>query len=366
MANNKTKVLVLDINGLGDHLYNLSLALSYRKATNGEITLVRTSSVRPSPFPEMYGFRSIEISGPWRVLGWWKKPHLVWRSICDLRGSLAGQYDRFVVIGPTGSLIETLLGKSLQKSKYYCYTSKPSRSLKYKALGWHNEHIYISRNNFLKSLLFDHSTASPAWPLPGYERTSPVDTGMLLLCPEASMPGKQWPSASWLKLASAVAGVGYKVTFVETPKGTKSALAPREHFPSWRGKISDLISLMRDSKAVVSVDSFAGHLASAVGVPVFSIFGPTNPDHWAPWGEANCAIRAEGAAIPKFTRSAIETQGPRLMASLDPAVVAERLLAWLRSASSKLDSSRAVLEGQTKWTMQAENNVCSGRESSAL
>ena len=290
----------------------------------------------------MYGFKSIEISGPWRALGWWKKPNLVWRSIRDLRRNLVGQYDRFIVIGPTGSLIETLLGKSLPKSKYYSYSSKPSRSLKYKALGWHNEHIYVSRDNFLKSLLFDHFTASLAWPRPGYERTSPVDTGMLLLCPEASMLGKQWPSANWSKLASTVASAGYKVTFVETPKGLKSSPAHQGLFRSWRGTVSELIGLMRESNAVVSVDSFAGHLASAVGVPVFSIFGPTNPDHWAPWGEANCVIRSEGAATPKFTRSAIETQGPRLMASLDPAVVAERLIAWLTSGCSQLNSSSAV------------------------
>ena len=330
------------MNGLGDHLYNLSFALSYRKATNCDITLVRTSSVRPSPFPEMYGFKSVEISGPWRASGWWKKPHLLWRSIRDLKSCLAGQCDRFIVIGPTGSFIETLLGKSLPKSKYYSYSSKPSRSFKYKALGWHNEHIYVSRNNFLKSLLFDHSTASLAWPFPGYEKTIPLDTGMLLLCPEASMIGKQWPSASWLKLASAVASVGYKVTFVETTKELKSSPAHQGLFRSWQGTILDLIGLMRNSTAVVSVDSFAGHLAAAVGVPVFSIFGSTNPGHWAPWGEANCVIRPKGAATPKFTRSAIETQGPRLMASLDPGVVAGRLIAWLASGCSHLNSSSAV------------------------
>lgn len=334
-------MLIFDINGLGDHLYNLSFALSCAKATNAEIVLVQTSSTRPSPLPQMYGLKTIEISGPWRKPGWWKKPHLLWRSMCDLKNGLAGQYDRCIVLGPTGSLIEALLGNSLPGATYYSYFSKSARSLKYKVLGWHNEHIHVSRDNFLKSIVCDDSTASLAWPLPGYEKLTSIDTRIVLFCPEASMLGKQWPSASWLKLASAAANAGYEVTFVEAPKGQKSPPAPLEHFRSWQGTVADLIGLMRGSKAVVSVDSFAGHLASAVGVPTFSIFGPTKPDYWAPWGDANCVIRPQGAAIPKFTRSAIEAQGPRLMASLDPAVVAESLIAWLASDSSKPNSSRA-------------------------
>ena len=40
----------------------------------------------------------------------------------------------------------------------------------------------------------------------------------------------------------------------------------------------------------VCVDSGPAHLAAAVGVPTVTLFGPTDPARWRPWGPKNVAL----------------------------------------------------------------------------
>jgi heptosyltransferase-2 len=43
-------------------------------------------------------------------------------------------------------------------------------------------------------------------------------------------------------------------------------------------------ALMRHAALMVSNDTGPGHLAAAVGVPLLSVLGPTEPGHWGAWG----------------------------------------------------------------------------------
>jgi heptosyltransferase-2 len=43
-------------------------------------------------------------------------------------------------------------------------------------------------------------------------------------------------------------------------------------------------ALMREAALVISNDTGPGHLAAAVGVPLLSVLGPTEPGLWRPWG----------------------------------------------------------------------------------
>ena len=44
---------------------------------------------------------------------------------------------------------------------------------------------------------------------------------------------------------------------------------------------------------VVANDGGLGHLAGAVGRPVVSLFGPTDPRRWAPMAPARAVVRAQ-------------------------------------------------------------------------
>lgn len=43
-------------------------------------------------------------------------------------------------------------------------------------------------------------------------------------------------------------------------------------------------ALMARAALVAANDTGPGHLAAAVGTPLISVLGPTDPQHWAPWG----------------------------------------------------------------------------------
>jgi heptosyltransferase II len=49
--------------------------------------------------------------------------------------------------------------------------------------------------------------------------------------------------------------------------------------------------LLRRSAGVVSNDTGPGHLAAAVGAPLLSVLGPTQPEQWAPWGPTVQVVR---------------------------------------------------------------------------
>ncbi len=58
--------------------------------------------------------------------------------------------------------------------------------------------------------------------------------------------------------------------------------------------IDRVAALIRCCDVFVASDSSLGHLAAACGVPVVSIFGPTNPAYTAPWGVPHRLVRQPG------------------------------------------------------------------------
>ena len=68
--------------------------------------------------------------------------------------------------------------------------------------------------------------------------------------------------------------------------------------------------LLRRAAMVVSNDTGPGHLAAAVGAPLLSVLGPTEPGQWAPWGPTVHVLRR----WPEWPRvdEAMQALGARL------------------------------------------------------
>jgi heptosyltransferase I len=60
-----------------------------------------------------------------------------------------------------------------------------------------------------------------------------------------------------------------------------------------RTTIRELISLVKGASLVISNDTGPGHIASALGVPVVMIFGPTNPARVCPYKKPDCVVAIE-------------------------------------------------------------------------
>jgi heptosyltransferase-2 len=119
----------------------------------------------------------------------------------------------------------------------------------------------------------------------------PGGAPLVLLAPGAAFgPTKQWPAERFAALADKLAERGVLSGIVVGPGEERlgeevSRLTP--HRPVVLGADLDpieLAALLRQARAVVGNDSGPMHLAAAVGTPVVTLFGPTDPGRTSPTG----------------------------------------------------------------------------------
>jgi ADP-heptose:LPS heptosyltransferase len=93
---------------------------------------------------------------------------------------------------------------------------------------------------------------------------------------------KNWPLDRFRKLAARL------------PMPVRWCAGPEESLEG-ATRFDDLYDLGRwlaGARLYIGNDSGITHLASAVGTPVVAIFGPTDPEVWAPRGDRVCVVSA--------------------------------------------------------------------------
>jgi lipopolysaccharide heptosyltransferase I len=118
----------------------------------------------------------------------------------------------------------------------------------------------------------------------------------LLLNPGAAWPNKRWMPDRFAALARAVRerhgltsavlwGPGEQALAEEIVAGSAGAavLSPK-------ASIADLVALARGAALMVSGDTGPTHVASAVGVPLVGIYGPTRPSRNGPLASADVTV----------------------------------------------------------------------------
>jgi ADP-heptose:LPS heptosyltransferase len=117
-------------------------------------------------------------------------------------------------------------------------------------------------------------------------------------------PRKNWPLDRYITLADMLAASGVRPVFFSGPQERDSvdrlrralpaALFPQiEPVPDDVGALEFAVAIGRRLAAAVANDSGIGHLLGAVGVPLVSLFGPTDPRRWAPLTAHGTVIRAQ-------------------------------------------------------------------------
>jgi len=126
-----------------------------------------------------------------------------------------------------------------------------------------------------------------------------------------TVPGARWKTKRWSpenfgKLASllplktvVVGGKGDRDIsdeIVSLSEGKALSLAGET-------SLKQLVEIIKGAKFVVSNDSGPMHIAAALGIPVFAIFGPTDPKRTGPYGHGHTIIMPKLLCSPCFKRT---------------------------------------------------------------
>lgn len=120
---------------------------------------------------------------------------------------------------------------------------------------------------------------------------------VLALHPGSGSPGKNWPIRRYLDLASRRLRFG-KVAFVLGEADAAIAAEVRAFCAERECPLLDHLPLTELASRLAAVGSFAGndsgitHLAAALELPTLALFGPTDPEIWAPRGSRVRVLRS--------------------------------------------------------------------------
>lgn len=127
-----------------------------------------------------------------------------------------------------------------------------------------------------------------------------------VMVPGARKPVNRWPASRFGELASrlplktvVVGSRGDKDLTEEVVKASGGKAV------SVAGKtgLKELISVIKHARFMVSNDTGPMHIAAALKVPVFALFGPANPVRTGPYGRGHRVIRKEISCAPCYKRS---------------------------------------------------------------
>jgi ADP-heptose:LPS heptosyltransferase len=113
----------------------------------------------------------------------------------------------------------------------------------------------------------------------------------LALGPGASWDGKIWDAARFAALANQSASEFDGVVLLggAADRARAEAMRPQLQLPSvdlcGQTGLLEAAAVLARARAFVGNDSGLGHLASAVGTPTLTVFGPGEPLRYRPWGD---------------------------------------------------------------------------------
>jgi len=133
--------------------------------------------------------------------------------------------------------------------------------------------------------------AAPGRALPA-EVDSQLEPRFVVVHAPSMWSYKQWPVAHYARLVRSLLEGGHQVVLTGSAGARdQECIAPLRalgHAPklldvSGRLDLEQVTALLRRAALYVGPDTSVSHLAAAAGTPVLAVFGPTNPQRWAPW-----------------------------------------------------------------------------------
>jgi heptosyltransferase I len=125
-----------------------------------------------------------------------------------------------------------------------------------------------------------------------------------VLAPGTNWLTKKWPIDNYARLAGRIEKeLGLRCVV----SGAADVVELARRLPTalnlvGRTSLPQLVELMRSASLVVANDSGPMHIASAVGAPLVTIFGPTNPVRTGPYSRTDTVVKLDIVCSPCYSR----------------------------------------------------------------
>ncbi|MFG1463040.1 lipopolysaccharide heptosyltransferase I [Xanthobacter sp. DSM 24535] len=279
------KVLVVKLSSLGDVVHTFPAVTDAMRSVPG---LVLDWAVEEAFAPLVHMHPAVRRAIPVPLRRLRKAPRAAMGNgeAATIRAALhAEAYD--VVIDAQGLMKSAVVGLFARGRRHGFARGSARESLA--TLAYHTAHA-VPEVEHMASRIRKLFAASLGYNLTGLV----ADAGLKVLAePRPAQPyivmlhgttwrTKTWPVKHWRDLALHAAERGLEARiFAQGAQESARAAAIAEDLPSVSiippGPIPDLVPVIANAEAVVSVDSGLGHLAAALAVPTVGLYGPTNP-----------------------------------------------------------------------------------------
>ena len=165
--------------------------------------------------------------------------------------------------------------------------------------------------------------------------------GFVLFSPAAGWGSKVWPAAKYRELAARLRAEGLQVLVNgggEADLVVAEAVAAGGEATVVQSSMAELIELARRARLVIGGDSGPMHMAAALGRPVITLFGPTDPKRNGPYFPG-ARVRVLQHATSKLNRARLsETEAGLARISVEE-VLATALAMLLETKSNETKSN---------------------------
>jgi lipopolysaccharide heptosyltransferase I len=162
---------------------------------------------------------------------------------------------------------------------------------------------------------------------------------LALLVPGTIWETKHWHVGGFAHVARELLEEGFGVALAGTRADRDrcreiAALAPGTQDLCGRTSVAELAALIQKASVCVTNDSGSMHLSVALGRPVVSVFGPTDPVRIGPYGRPHAVVRADVLCAPCNLRHLRACPNEHAcMTKVSGEMVVERVRSELRSHS---------------------------------
>jgi len=138
--------------------------------------------------------------------------------------------------------------------------------------------------------------------------TSPYDTGSgdyAVLVPSARWNTKIWPASRFAALAAALPIRTYILggkSDAHRADEIQSGSSGKATSLAGKTSLKELAHIIKGARFMVCNDSGPMHIAAGLGVPVFAIFGPTNPLRTGPYGKGHTIFQSGLDCVPCYSK----------------------------------------------------------------